>query len=91
MLEFGSEVKQEFLSGRGALQDQAYIRALAVDFFISLLNTVEAWTDRTLHEVHHPHHHVELERYLRFAAKSGAVTRQGPGTPSALGALARHG
>lgn len=51
MLRFGGEVKKEFLEGRSALQDQVYIRALAVDFFISLLNTVESWTERTLTEV----------------------------------------
>lgn len=51
MLGFGGEVKREYLDGRGALQDQAYIRAVAVDFFISLLNTVEAWSDRTLAEI----------------------------------------
>ena len=51
MLRFGGEVKREFLEGRGALQDQAYIRALAVDFFISLLNTVDGWVERTLLEV----------------------------------------
>jgi hypothetical protein len=33
------------------LQDQAYIRALAVDFFISLLNTVDGWAERTLAEI----------------------------------------
>jgi hypothetical protein len=32
-------------------QDQVYIRALAVDFFISLLNTVASWADRTLTEI----------------------------------------
>lgn len=52
MLTFGGEVKQEFLDGRGALQDQAYVRALAMDFFISLLNTVDSWAERTLTEVH---------------------------------------
>ena len=51
MLRFGGAVKQEFLEGRAITQDQAYIRALAVDFFISLLNTVEAWADRTLQEI----------------------------------------
>jgi predicted Fe-S protein YdhL (DUF1289 family) len=51
MLVFGGEVKQEFLDGRGVLQDQVYIRALAVDFFISLLNTVDQWVDRTRAEV----------------------------------------
>jgi len=51
MLRFGGEVKQEFLEGIAVTQDQAYIRALAVDFFISLLNTVEGWTERTLAEI----------------------------------------
>jgi DNA-binding PadR family transcriptional regulator len=52
MLRFGGQVKQEFLEGRAVTQDQVYIRALAVDFFISLLNTVEAWAERTLAEIH---------------------------------------
>lgn len=51
MLEFGGQVKQEYLDGRGALQDQIYVRALAIDFFVSLLNMVDAWVDRTLDEV----------------------------------------
>jgi DNA-binding PadR family transcriptional regulator len=51
MLRFGGQVRQEFLDGIAVTQDQAYIRALAVDFFISLLNTVEAWTGRTLAEI----------------------------------------
>jgi DNA-binding PadR family transcriptional regulator len=51
MLAFGGAVKQEFLEGRAVLQDQAYIRALAVDFFISLLTTVDGWAERTLAEV----------------------------------------
>lgn len=51
MLRFGGEVKQEFLDGISVTQDQVYIRALAVDFFISLLNTVDAWADRTLAEI----------------------------------------
>jgi PadR family transcriptional regulator AphA len=51
MLRFGGAVKQEFLDGRAALQDQVYIRALAVDFFVSLLNTVESWAERTLAEI----------------------------------------
>jgi hypothetical protein len=37
--------------GINVTQDQVYIRALAVDFFISLLNTVEAWAERTLAEI----------------------------------------
>jgi PadR family transcriptional regulator AphA len=51
MLAFGGAVKQEFLDGRAALQDQVYIRAHAVDFFISLLNTVDGWAERTLSEI----------------------------------------
>jgi PadR family transcriptional regulator, regulatory protein AphA len=51
MLAFGGAVKQEFLDGRAALQDQAYIRALAVDFFVSLLTTVDDWAERTLTEI----------------------------------------
>ena len=51
MLRFGGAVKQEFLDGMAVTQDQAYIRALAQDFFISLLNTVGEWTERTLAEI----------------------------------------
>ncbi len=51
MLRFAGQVKQEFLDGIAVTQDQAYIRALAVDFFVSLLNTVEAWAQRTLDEI----------------------------------------
>lgn len=51
MLGFASQVKQEFIDGINVTQDQAYIRAIAVDFFISHLNTVAAWAERTLEEV----------------------------------------
>ena len=51
MLRFGGAVKQEFLDGQAVLQDQVHIRALAVDFFISLLNTVDGWAERTLTEI----------------------------------------
>jgi DNA-binding PadR family transcriptional regulator len=51
MLRFGGEVKQEFLEGIAVTQDQAYIRALAVDFFISLISTVGEWAERTLAEI----------------------------------------
>jgi DNA-binding PadR family transcriptional regulator len=51
MLRFGGAVKQEFLEGRAVLQDQVYIRALAVDFFVSLLRTVDSWAERTLAEI----------------------------------------
>jgi PadR family transcriptional regulator, regulatory protein AphA len=51
MLRFAGEVKQEFIDGINPTQDQAYLRALPVDFFISLLNTVDAWAERTLAEI----------------------------------------
>lgn len=51
MLRFAGEVKQEFIDGINVTQDQVYIRALAVDFFISHLNTVAGWADRTLAEI----------------------------------------
>jgi len=51
MLRFGGQVKREFLDGRAALQDQVYIRALAVDFFVSLLRTVDSWAERTIAEI----------------------------------------
>jgi hypothetical protein len=51
MLAFGGAVKQEFLDGRAVLQDQIHLRALAVDFFISLLTTVDGWAERTLAEI----------------------------------------
>lgn len=51
MLRFAGEVKQEFLDGINVTQDQVYIRALAVDFFVSLLLTVEGWSERSLAEI----------------------------------------
>ncbi len=51
MLRFAGEVRREFLEGRNALQDQVYLRALGVDFFISLLDMVTSWVDRTLTEI----------------------------------------
>jgi PadR family transcriptional regulator AphA len=51
MLQFAGEVKQEFIDGINVTQDQVYIRALPVDFFINLLNTVDAWAERTLAEI----------------------------------------
>lgn len=51
MLRFAGEVKQEFIDGINVTQDQVYIRVLAVDFFVSLLNTVDAWAERTLAQV----------------------------------------
>lgn len=51
MLRFAGEVKLEYLDGRGAIQDQVYIRAHAIDFFVSLLNMMHSWSERTLAEV----------------------------------------
>jgi hypothetical protein len=42
---------QRWLDGRAALQDQVHIRALAVDFFVSLLRTGDSWAERTLAEI----------------------------------------
>jgi DNA-binding PadR family transcriptional regulator len=51
MLQFGGKAKQEYLTGINVTQEQVYIRAFAFDFFISLLNTVDAWAARTLREI----------------------------------------
>ena len=51
MLRFAGEVKQEFLDGINVTQDQVYIRALVVDFFVSLLNTVDGWAERSLAQI----------------------------------------
>lgn len=51
MLEFASKVKQEFIDGINVTQDQVYIRAIAVDFFISHVLTVAEWAERSLEEV----------------------------------------
>jgi DNA-binding PadR family transcriptional regulator len=51
MLGFAGAVKQEFLEGRADLQDQVYLRAHAVDFFVSLLTMVDSWAERTLAEI----------------------------------------
>ena len=51
MLRFAGEVRREYHDGHGALQDQVYVRALGIDFFISLLHTVDAWAERTIREV----------------------------------------
>ncbi len=51
MLRFAGDVKQEFIDGINVAQHQVHIRALVVDFFISLLRTVESWSERTLAEI----------------------------------------
>jgi hypothetical protein len=72
---------QAWLVQYDALQDQAYTRALAVDFFISLLNTVEAWTDRTLHEVHQWEHLTIEERNQRGLEIFGDLPVETPQEP----------
>lgn len=51
MLRFGGAVKREFLDGQSDLQDQVYLHAHAIDFFVSLLITVDSWAARTLAEI----------------------------------------
>lgn len=51
MLEFGSRVRREFLDGQNPLQDQAYVRALVVDFRINLFTMLAEWAERSLDAV----------------------------------------
>lgn len=51
MLRFAGAVKLEFLEGVNVAQHDVHIRALVVDFFVSLLRTVEGWSQRTLEEI----------------------------------------
>lgn len=51
MQAFAGRVKQEFIDGINVTQNQVYIRAIAVDFFISHVNTVAEWAERTLQEI----------------------------------------
>jgi PadR family transcriptional regulator AphA len=51
MLDFASNVKQEFIDGINVTQDQVYIRAIAVDFFTSHVLTVAEWAERSIEEV----------------------------------------
>lgn len=83
MLSFGGEVKQEFMDGRGVLQDQAYIRVLAVDFFISLLNTVEEWTQRAMTEISGWENLTVDERNERALELFAAIPVSTPADPSA--------
>jgi hypothetical protein len=48
MLSFTGHVNQEFIDGINVTQDHSYLLAIAVDFFISHLITVEAWAERTI-------------------------------------------
>lgn len=51
MLQFAGAVKQEFIDGTNVAQHDIHIRALVVDFFVSLLQTVEEWTERSLDQI----------------------------------------
>ncbi|MDW3214261.1 MAG: PadR family transcriptional regulator [Ilumatobacteraceae bacterium] len=51
MLGFAGAVKQEFLDGINVAQHDVHLRALLVDFFVSLLHTVDDWTQRTAAEI----------------------------------------
>ena len=79
MLRFSGQVKQEFLEGMAVTQDQVYIRAFAVDFFISLLNTVEAWAQRTLEEIESWDDLSLMERTSERSRSSGTA-RSTPGS-----------
>jgi DNA-binding PadR family transcriptional regulator len=82
MLRFGGEVKREYLEGRGALQDMVYIRALGIDFFIALLNMVDAWVTRTLDEVARWGEMTLEERNARGLEILAAVPVEMPAGPS---------
>lgn len=51
MLRFAGAVRQEFVDGINVAQHDIHLRALLVDFFVSLLRTVDGWTERTLDEI----------------------------------------
>lgn len=51
MLAFAGAVKQEFLDEINVAQHDIHLRALLVDFFVSLLHTVDDWTVRTVTEI----------------------------------------
>jgi DNA-binding PadR family transcriptional regulator len=82
MLHFGGQVKREYMEGRGALQDMVYIRALAIDFFISLLNMVDAWVTRTLDEVEQWGDMTLEERNARGMAILSGVPVDMPASPA---------
>lgn len=81
MLQFAGEVKQEFADGINVTQDQAHIRALAVDFFVSLLNTVHDWAERTMSEVESwDDLHASDEKYRRGLEKIAHLPVATPGS-----------
>jgi PadR family transcriptional regulator AphA len=98
MLRFSGQIKQEFLQGRAVTQDQVYIRALAVDFFISLLNMVEAWADRTLEEIESwddlspdGKNDLALEKIRELPVPTPGSVEETPVTPRAQRQLRRPG
>lgn len=87
MLQFAGEVKQEFADGINVTQDQAHIRALAVDFFVSLLNTVHDWAERTMSEVESwDNLHASDEKYRRGLEK---IAHLPVATPESLEGISR--
>lgn len=87
MLQFAGEVKQEFADGINVTQDQAHIRALAVDFFVSLLNTVHDWAERTMSEVESwDDLHASDEKYRRGLEK---IAHLPVATPESLEGISR--
>ncbi|MBT8217545.1 MAG: PadR family transcriptional regulator [Acidimicrobiia bacterium] len=82
MLTFAGEVKQEYLDGRGALQDQVYVRALAIDFFANLLNTVDDWAARALDEIARWDSHSVEERNERAMSILAQVPVDTPAQPT---------
>ncbi len=89
MLAFAGQVKQEFIDGINVTQDQVYIRAFAVDFFVSLLHTVDAWAERTLDQIQawddlqpSPEKNAEgLERMIRLPVEAPGVSMKGVSVP----------
>lgn len=51
MLEFGSQVRSEFLDGRNPLQEHVYVRAMVVDFRVRLFSLVAEWAEQSLADV----------------------------------------
>lgn len=51
MLRFAGAARQEYMAGINPTQEQVYVRALAFDFFVHLLGTVDEWAARSLDEI----------------------------------------
>ena len=79
----------EFIDGINVTQDQAYLRAIAVDFFVSHLVTVAEWAERSLDEVEswddlqpsEEKNQRGLERILRMPVAPPGEVLEGVATP----------